>query len=142
MAAETPTGTSSPTGAAVVEVAGLAHTFEGGRSVEVLAGLDLHVAPGTFVSLVGPSGCGKSTLLRVLAGLVTPMAGTAAVGGVSAIGQPGQAAYMPQKDNLLPWRRALANATLGAEITGVARADNDGVWRILPPDWEPIYGRE
>lgn len=31
---------------------------------------------------------------------------------------------------------------LEAEITGVAKWDNDGVWRILPPDWEPIYGRE
>jgi hypothetical protein len=30
---------------------------------------------------------------------------------------------------------------LDAGITGVARADSDGVWRILPPDWEPIYGR-
>ena len=26
-------------------------------------------------------------------------------------------------------------------VTGVARLDNDGVWRILEPDWEPIYGR-
>ena len=30
---------------------------------------------------------------------------------------------MPQKDNLLPWRRALANATLGAEIAGASRAE-------------------
>ena len=29
---------------------------------------------------------------------------------------------MPQKDNLLPWRRALGNAILGAEIGGVPRA--------------------
>jgi hypothetical protein len=31
---------------------------------------------------------------------------------------------------------------LDAEITGVARWDNDGVSRILPPDWEPVIGRE
>jgi ABC-type nitrate/sulfonate/bicarbonate transport system ATPase subunit len=29
---------------------------------------------------------------------------------------------MPQRDTLLPWRRALANATLGAEVTGDADA--------------------
>ena len=106
-----------------VQVAGLQHRFEGERSVDVLAGVDLEVAGGAFISLVGPSGCGKSTLLRILAGLVTPTGGTAVISGRSVIGQPGQAAYMPQKDNLLPWRRALANATLGAEIAGVSRSD-------------------
>lgn len=29
-----------------------------------------------------------------------------------------------------------------AELTGVAGRDNYGIWRILPPDWEPSYGRE
>ena len=37
--------------------------------VNVLHGIDLHVADGEFVVLVGPSGCGKSTLLRMIAGL-------------------------------------------------------------------------
>ena len=41
----------------------------------VVAGVDLDVASGEFVSLLGPSGCGKSTLLRMLAGLVPPSAG-------------------------------------------------------------------
>ncbi|MDQ6696104.1 MAG: ABC transporter ATP-binding protein [Actinomycetota bacterium] len=105
-----------------VQVSGLHHRFGGERTVDVLAGVDLDVPAGAFVSLVGPSGCGKSTLLRILAGLMRPTRGTAAVGGRSAIGRPGMAAYMPQKDNLLPWRRALANATLGAEIAGASRA--------------------
>jgi NitT/TauT family transport system ATP-binding protein len=59
----------------------------------------------------------------VLAGLTEPTAGSATIAGASVIGRPGRAAYMPQKDNLLPWRRALANATLGAEIAGARRAD-------------------
>ncbi|MBL0085759.1 MAG: sn-glycerol-3-phosphate ABC transporter ATP-binding protein UgpC [Ideonella sp.] len=37
--------------------------------VEVLHGVDIHIADGSFAVLVGPSGCGKSTLLRMLAGL-------------------------------------------------------------------------
>ncbi len=37
--------------------------------VEVLHGVDVHVADGSFTVLVGPSGCGKSTLLRMIAGL-------------------------------------------------------------------------
>ncbi|MFX8644998.1 ATP-binding cassette domain-containing protein, partial [Acinetobacter baumannii] len=32
--------------------------------VKVIAGLDLTVETGTFLSILGPSGCGKSTLLR------------------------------------------------------------------------------
>ncbi len=36
---------------------------------EVLHGVDVSIADGTFTVLVGPSGCGKSTLLRMLAGL-------------------------------------------------------------------------
>lgn len=41
-----------------------------------LQGVDLEVAPGTFVCIVGPSGCGKTTLLRAVAGLEQPTVGT------------------------------------------------------------------
>ncbi len=78
---------------------------------------------GTFATVVGPSGCGKSTLLRVLAGLLTPDSGEATIDGRAVIGAPGGSAYMPQKDLLLPWRRALANATLGAEVAGISHAE-------------------
>ncbi len=37
--------------------------------VEVLHGVDIDIADGSFTVLVGPSGCGKSTLLRMIAGL-------------------------------------------------------------------------
>jgi ABC-type nitrate/sulfonate/bicarbonate transport system ATPase subunit len=107
-----------------IRVEGLQHTFRSkGRDVMALERVDLAVAEGEFVALVGPSGCGKSTLLRVLAGLLAPTAGVAEVGGVSAIGRPGLVAFMPQKDLLLPWRRALGNAALGLEIRGVAKRE-------------------
>jgi ABC-type nitrate/sulfonate/bicarbonate transport system ATPase subunit len=103
---------------AALEVRGLRHTFAGARPVAVLDGLDLTVERRRFVSLVGPSGCGKSTLLRVLAGLLVPTAGEAEVLGESTVDRPGMVAYMPQRDLLLPWRRALDNAVLGAAVTG------------------------
>lgn len=102
----------------------LAHTFrEDGRVVEALSGVDLSIVRGSFVSLVGPSGCGKSTLLKVLAGLLQPSSGEALVDGASVAGKPGHVGYMPQKDLLLPWRRVLGNATLGAEISGMGKAE-------------------
>ena len=38
-------------------------------TVEILHGVDIAIADGSFTVLVGPSGCGKSTLLRMIAGL-------------------------------------------------------------------------
>ncbi|MFN0090507.1 MAG: ABC transporter ATP-binding protein [Acidimicrobiales bacterium] len=103
-------------------VEGLVHRFAGPPPVAVLDGVSFRVPAGGFASLVGPSGCGKSTVLRVLAGLLAPDAGRAEVHGESTIGRPGLVAYMPQRDLLLPWRRALDNATLGAEVGGLDRA--------------------
>lgn len=102
-----------------VSITGLTHRF---GDLRVLDGVDLRVAPGETTAIIGPSGCGKSTLLRVLAGLVTPTAGEVAIDGRTVTSRTGHAAYMPQTDGLLPWRRALTNATLGAEITGEDRA--------------------
>src|SRR4051795_1236348 len=86
------------------------------RFGEVIAveDLSLTVGSGEVVSLVGPSGCGKSTLLELLAGLQEPDSGAVRA-------EP--AAYMPQRDLLLPWRTALANAALALECAGVAKAD-------------------
>ncbi len=47
----------------------------------VLAGLSLDVGAGDCVHVLGPNGSGKTTLLRVVAGLVTPEAGTVEWGG-------------------------------------------------------------
>ena len=46
-----------------------------------VAGIDLALRPGEFVSLLGPSGCGKTTTLRMIAGFIDPTAGTIEMDG-------------------------------------------------------------
>src|ERR1700750_1898197 len=46
-----------------------------------LAGVDLDVEEATVFGLLGPNGAGKTTLVRVLATLLAPDAGTAAILG-------------------------------------------------------------
>ena len=57
----------------LVSLQGIAKVFANG--VAALAGLDLDIRAGEFLSLLGPSGCGKSTALRLIAGLTEPTRG-------------------------------------------------------------------
>ena len=50
-------------------------------TVHALRGVSLSVHRGEFFGLLGPNGAGKSTLIGILAGLVRPTAGRAAVMG-------------------------------------------------------------
>jgi len=87
--------------------------------VEALSGIDLAVAPGSFVSLVGPSGCGKSTLLRIIAGL-TP----ASSGRVAA--EPGlerQLGFVFQEPTLMPWASVFDNVYLPLRLAGKRRSE-------------------
>lgn len=118
-----------------ISVDGVTLTFSGGTPVRALEEVSLRVEPGQFVSLIGPSGCGKSTLLKLLAGLVRPDTGHLRVEGVPVEGRPGSAAFMPQRDLLLPWRRTVANAALGAELAGVPRDRARAEARALLPSF-------
>jgi len=61
-----------------------------GRSMAVDE-LSLNVAPGEIYGLLGPNGAGKTTALRILAGLLSPSAGTAAIDGIDVAAQPREA---------------------------------------------------
>jgi ABC-type nitrate/sulfonate/bicarbonate transport system ATPase subunit len=116
-------------------VDGLRHAFAaapGDERTPVLDGVSLAADEGEFVALLGPSGCGKSTVLRVLAGLLVPDDGRAEVFGTSVLGRPGACTLQPQRDTLLPWKRCIDNAVLGATVAGVpsqqARQSASHLW--------------
>jgi sulfonate transport system ATP-binding protein len=90
----------------VVRVRGLirAFTLRG-----VLNGVDLDIARGEFVALLGRSGSGKSTLLRALADLDFEASGS------GEIDVPANISVVFQDARLLPWKRVLANVTLGLD---------------------------
>ena len=116
-------GTAGPAGPVgrAIEVTGVGRSF---GEVEALRDLTLTVSPGEVVALVGASGCGKSTLLELIAGLSEPDAGTIAVGGERrSEARLANCSWMPQRDLLLPWKRADDNAALALRLDGMKRRE-------------------
>jgi ABC-2 type transport system ATP-binding protein len=75
----------SDTTTPAVDVHGLQKTY---GDVVALDGLDLQVEAGTVFGLLGPNGAGKTTLVRILATLVEPSGGSAAVLGHDVVSEP------------------------------------------------------
>jgi NitT/TauT family transport system ATP-binding protein len=101
----------------IVELRGVGKRFANG--LEALAGIDLTVKRGEFVSLLGPSGCGKSTLLRIVAGLVPPTGGTCqlSMGGQSGRrAASGRVGFVFQDPTLMPWSTVTNNVLLPFRI--------------------------
>src|SRR5687767_9311442 len=74
--------------------------------LEVVAGVDLAVAPGECFGLLGPNGAGKTTTLKLCLGLIEPDAGE-----ITLLGEPvperarearARVGVVPQFDNLDP----------------------------------------
>jgi thiamine transport system ATP-binding protein len=126
----------------VLEVRDVTVRF-GVRTVLDRVGLD--VADGETVALQGPSGSGKSTLLRVVAGLLTPDAGTVSVGGrdVTRVAPHLRGVGMVfQDDQLFPHRDVAGNVEFGLRMHGVAApARRSRVDELLTLVGLPGFGR-
>ena len=99
-------------------------------SLEVLKGVDLHVAKGEVVCILGPSGSGKSTFLRCVNLLEPPEEGEIFIEGNDICKGPGsgngeqswkldfvrqRVGIVFQQFNLFPHKSALENVTLAQE---------------------------
>lgn len=84
---------------------------------EIFRDLNFTVESSLWTCLIGPSGCGKSTLLRLISGsLREGLSGEIRFGDIGR--RSGLAAWMAQKDLLLPWLTILENICLGARMRG------------------------
>ena len=113
----------------MLKVSGLHKHF---GDLVVLENLNINVPRRGFTVLIGPSGCGKSTLFNVLTGVI-PREGGEILWLEKSVPHLGKkAAYMQQKDLLLPWFSLLDNALLPATIAGSDRiASNAKAQRLF-----------
>jgi len=74
--------------------------------------ISFDVHPREFICVLGPSGSGKTTLLRILAGLISPTAGSFTFGH----GEQPNTGMVFQQANLMPWRTVIENIKLPLEV--------------------------
>ena len=120
----------------VLEVRGLTKAFrEGGRTLEVLRGVELTVTTKDRLAIIGASGSGKTTLLQLLGGLDQPTAGEVIVCGQSmgALNDSERGklrnrklGFVYQFHYLLPEFSALENVAMPLLIRGVGSTEAMG----------------
>lgn len=112
-----------------VSITNLHFSWPDGRAV--LDGLDTAVGPGRH-GLVGLNGCGKSTLLRLVAGDLTPDAGTVTVDG--------SLAYLPQDPGSDPVVSVAQLLGVAEVMAALARMDAGDVrpedFDLIGDDWD------
>ena len=138
MSLSAPTSFAAP----LVALCGVGKIFASGTCA--LAGLDLDIRPGEFVSLLGPSGCGKSTALRIIAGLSAPTEG--AVEWPSDAGHRGKSrlSFVFQEPTLMPWASVFNNVQLPLGLHGERAPDrvNAALEHVGLTEFRQAYPRE
>jgi NitT/TauT family transport system ATP-binding protein len=127
----------------VLTLSNIGKTFPTG--VAALAGFNLNLRMGEFVSLLGPSGCGKSTVLRIITGLTEPTSGNLQWLGSSERATQ-QVGFVFQEPTLMPWATIARNVALPLKLQGrLQRADalvNAALARVGLSEFADNYPRE
>ena len=119
----------------MIELEGIERTFlVGGQPVHALAGIDLRVDDGEYLSVMGPSGSGKSTLLNIIGLLDRPSRGRYRLDGEDVTGLDDQAqarvrrhkiGFVFQFFQLIPRMTAAENVELPLILEGVPPAERN-----------------
>ncbi len=113
----------------LVSVRGIDRVYQTkGETVYALAGVDLDIYRGEYLSIMGPSGSGKSTLFNMIGALDTPTRGEVKVSDVSIASLSSlersyfrcrHIGYVFQSYNLIPFLTATENVSLPLTFLGV-----------------------
>ena len=117
----------------VIDVRDLVKTYgEGDAAVHALAGINLTIKRGDFVTIMGSSGSGKSTLMNILGCLDVPTSGTYLLDGVDAASlsegaladlRNAKIGFIFQSFNLLRRTSAVRNVEVPLAYAGLSRRD-------------------
>jgi putative spermidine/putrescine transport system ATP-binding protein len=108
-----------------IELSGIGKHY---GAVRAVAGVDLVVGQGQFVTILGPSGSGKTTLLNLIAGLIEPSAGRIRIGGRDVTDLPAaqrNVGLVFQSYALFPHMTVLGNVAFPLRVRRLARAEID-----------------
>ena len=107
----------------IVSIKGLSRSF---GDVRAVAGVDLDIYEGEFITLLGPSGSGKTTVLRMIAGFEKPDSGTIDLVGKDVSQLPPYERDVNtvfQDYALFPHMNVISNIEYGLKVKGVAKEE-------------------
>lgn len=110
-----------------LQVAEVAHTYEGRTPTHALDGVSLTVYDNEFLAIVGPVGCGKTTFLNIVAGFLKPTGGTVLCDGASVVAPGPERGYVFQEDAIFPWMTVKGNLEFGLLAKGVDAAEREAI---------------
>ncbi len=111
----------------------------GYRTETVLHDVSLAAAPGEFVAVLGPNGSGKSTLLRVLAGTLSPLAGSVSLEGRALTSLSRR--EVAQSVAVVPQDSEVAFGFSVGEVVAMGRAPRQGAL-LIPSEEDRRHTRE
>jgi len=107
----------------IVSIKGLSRSF---GDVRAVAGVDLDIYEGEFITLLGPSGSGKTTVLRMIAGFEKPDSGTIDLAGKDVSQLPPYERDVNtvfQDYALFPHMNVISDIEYGLKVKGVAKEE-------------------
>ena len=123
-------GAALPAGPLAVDLDSVTFSYDGGRTA-ALAGVDLHLAPGTHLGLVGRTGSGKTTVGRLVTRFWDVGTGAVRVGGVDV--RDLQVAALRKRVAVVTQDVDLFRASLRDNLTlfGTHPAGDDELWAVI-----------
>ncbi len=88
----------------LVKITGLTKIYD--QKSAAVNNISITLPKGKIIGLLGPNGSGKTTLIKMMNGLLTPTAGTIAIGGnLVGVATKAHVAYLPDKTYLTGYKK-------------------------------------